>query len=164
MRAAQQALVAIADQGVEKPAKIEAPSIDAFLAGLRTAWKEGEIRPTARPKPKQKRGRRRPDPLVAVTGQLRSWFEADPSRTGRELLERLQGEYPDCYPAGLLRTLQRRLKVWRGEMAQALVFGGAGRCDLDRTAVTGAAQPRPAPPPSRLPFGPRLQLNESFLT
>ena len=109
--------------------------------GLRTAWKEGEVRPTARPKPKQKRGRRRPDPLVAVTGQLRSWFEADPSRTGRELLERLQGEYPDCYPAGLLRTLQRRLKVWRGEMAQALVFGGAGRCDLDRTAVTGLRNP-----------------------
>ena len=37
-----------------------------------------------------RRGRRRPDPLVAVTAQLRAWFDADPSRTGRELLERLQ--------------------------------------------------------------------------
>ena len=66
--------------------------------GFRTAWREGEVRPTAQPKPKQKRGRRRPDSLVAVTTELRAWFEADPSRTGRELLERLQAEHPERYP------------------------------------------------------------------
>ncbi|MER9420627.1 hypothetical protein NKI95_32850 [Mesorhizobium sp. M0306] len=33
------------------------PSLDRFLSGLRMAWKEGEIRPTAQAKPKQKRGR-----------------------------------------------------------------------------------------------------------
>ena len=126
MRAAQQALVAIADQGVDAATTVDAPSIEAFLAGLRTAWREGEVRPTAQPKPKQKRGRRRPDPLVAVTAQLRAWFDADPSRTGRELLERLQVEYPNCYPDRLLRTVQRRLKVWRSEMARALVFGSPG--------------------------------------
>jgi hypothetical protein len=126
MRAAQQALVAIADQDPDRPAVVDAPSIEAFLAGLRTAWREGEVRPTAQPKPKQKRGRRRPDPLVEVTAQLRAWFDADPSRTGRELLERLQVEHPGCYPDHLLRTLQRRLKVWRSEMARALVFGIAG--------------------------------------
>jgi len=126
MRAAQQALVALADQDAAKPAVVDTTSIDAFLAGLRTAWREGEVRPTARPKPKQKRGRRRPDPLVAGTAQLRAWFDADPSRTGRELLERLQVEYPNCYPDWLLRTVQRRLKVWRGEMARALVFGSPG--------------------------------------
>jgi hypothetical protein len=126
MRAAQQALVALADQDAARPAVVDTTSIDAFLAGLRTAWREGEVRPTARPKPKQKRGRRRPDPLVEVTAQLRAWFDADPSRTGRELLERLQVEYPDCYPDRLLRTVQRRLKVWRSEMARALVFGSPG--------------------------------------
>src|SRR4051794_36674934 len=82
MRAAQQALVALADQDAAKPAVVDAPSIEAFLAGLRTAWRDGEVRPTAQPKPKQKRGRRRPDPLVAGTAQLRAWFDADPSRTG----------------------------------------------------------------------------------
>src|SRR5687767_2270976 len=92
--ARQQALVAVADQDPDRPAVVDAPSIDAFLAGLRTAWREGEVRPTAQPKPKQKRGRRRPDPLVEVTAQLRAWFDADPSRTGRELLDRLQVEYP----------------------------------------------------------------------
>jgi len=129
MRAAQQALVAIADQGVDAATTVDAPSIEAFLAGLRTAWREGEVRPTAQPKPKQKRGRRRSDPLVAVTAELRAWFDADPSQTGRALLERLQGEHPDRYPDRLLRTLQRRLKVWRGEMAKALVFGIRGRSE-----------------------------------
>jgi hypothetical protein len=135
MRAAQQILVALADQGVERSPAIETPPIEEFLAGLRTAWQEGEVRPTARPKPKQKRGRRRPDPLVAVAGQLRAWFEADPSRTGRELLARLQVEYPDSYSDRLLRTVQRRLKLWRSEMARALVFGSA-------------EPPRPDPMPS----------------
>jgi hypothetical protein len=63
---------------------------------------------------------------VAVTDELRAWFEADPSRTGGELLMWLQA-YPGRYPDGLLRTVQRRLKVWRGEIASALVFGASQR-------------------------------------
>lgn len=81
------------------------------------------MRPTAQPKPKPKRGRRRPDPLIAVSDELRSWFVADPSQTGRDLLVRLQATSPGRYPDTLLRTLQRRLKVWRSEIATALVFG-----------------------------------------
>jgi hypothetical protein len=69
----------------------------------------------------------RPDPLVAVTDELRAWFEADPLRTGGELLVRLQAAHPGRYPDGLLRTVQRRLKVWRGEIASALVFGASQR-------------------------------------
>jgi hypothetical protein len=87
------------------------------------AWKAGEVRPTARPKPKQKRGRRRPDPLAKVTVQLHAWFIAEPWRTGRELLERLQAEYPGTYSDGLLRTLQRRVKIWRSEIAHIMAFG-----------------------------------------
>ncbi|MGA9549924.1 MAG: transposase family protein, partial [Rhodomicrobium sp.] len=122
MRTAQQHLVDIADS-LCGTFEVTAPSIEEFLAGLRTAWKDGEVRPTARPKPAQKRERRRPDPFAQVTGQLRAWFEAEPWRTGRELLERLQTKYPDAYADHLLRTLQRRLKIWRGEMAHTLVFG-----------------------------------------
>ena len=81
------------------------------------------MRPTSRTKEKAKRGRRRPDPLVVVTTQLRDWFEAEPWRTARELLERLQAEQSGSYPVGLLRTLQRRLKVWRRDKAHELVFG-----------------------------------------
>jgi hypothetical protein len=58
-----------------------------------------------------------------VTAQLREWFEAEPWRTAREFLERLQAEQPGYYPTGLLRTVQRRLKGWRHEIAHAMVFG-----------------------------------------
>jgi len=63
------------------------------------------------------------DPLAKVTVQLHTWFTAEPWRTRRELLERLQAEYPGSYPTGLLRTLQRRLKIWRSEIAHTMVFG-----------------------------------------
>jgi hypothetical protein len=72
---------------------------------------------------KAKRGRRRPDPLIQAEPHLRKWFETEPWRTGSELLSRLQTEYPGAYPDKLLRTLQRRLKVWRSEKASALLFG-----------------------------------------
>ena len=125
MRAAQQALVTLTDCTTATP--MPHPPIAAFLAGLHTAWQAGEVRPTAQAKPKSRRGRRRPDPLTAVTAELRAWFEADPSRSGGELLVRLQAAYPGRYPDCLLRTVQRRLKIWRAEVASALVFGASQR-------------------------------------
>jgi hypothetical protein len=97
--------------------------LEQFLSGLRTAWNEGEVRPTSVAKPQPKRLRRRPDPFAAVTTELRRWFEAEPWHTSRELLERLQAQYPGVYPEGQLRTLQRRLKEWRREAAHRMVFG-----------------------------------------
>ena len=124
IRTGQQRLVEIADRPVSgEMTAPTAPTLEEFLLGLRTAWREGEVRPTSRPKEKAMRGRRRPDPLAAVTAQLHDWFEAEPWRTARELLERLQDEQPGTYPVGLLRTLQRRLKVWRRDKAHELVFG-----------------------------------------
>jgi hypothetical protein len=130
MRSAQQRLVAIADKVVPPgPEANPGPTLEEFLSGLRTAWQGGEVRPTAQPKPVAKRTRRRPDPFATVSDQLRAWFEAEPWRTGRELLERLQAEQPGVYPDGQLRTLQRRLKLWRQEMAEKLVFGTLSEVD-----------------------------------
>ena len=125
IRSGQQALVAITEDALALPVDTPAAPILAadFLAGLRTAWRMGEVRPTAQPTLKPKRGRRRPDPLITVTDDLRSWFEADPAQTGSELLLRLQTSDPDRYPDALLRTVQRRLKIWRSEIASQLVFG-----------------------------------------
>ena len=124
IRSGQRHLVEIADRPVSgETLALTAPALEEFLSGLRTAWRQGEVRPTSRAKEKAKRGRRRPDPLVAVTVQLQEWFEAEPWRTARELLERLQDEQPGAYAVGLLRTLQRRLKGWRGDKAHELVFG-----------------------------------------
>lgn len=124
IRAAQQRLVALADAANPSTVseKSNAPSLEAFISSLRTVWQSGDARPTASGKPQPKRGRRRPDPLIAVTMQLKRWFEEEPWRTGRELLEKLQAEQPGDYPDGLLRTVQRRLKIWRSEQACALVF------------------------------------------
>lgn len=120
IRAGQQRLADIAHQGTPSS---EAPDVESFLQSLRIAWTEGEVRPTAIAKPKLKRERRRPDPLVNVTNDLYSWFEAEPWRTGRELLERLQSIYPGQYPDGLIRTVQRRVKGWRRDRAHRMIFG-----------------------------------------
>jgi len=108
---------------VSTSASTDAPPIEEFLAGLRIAWKDGEVRPTARPKPKQKRGRRRRTrwqrSLSSCThGSLRSLGELAVS-----CLLDCRFEYPGTYRDRLLRTLQRRLKIWRSEIAHTMVFG-----------------------------------------
>lgn len=173
IRAAQHQLVEIADQPAPTDAvKPTLPTLEQFLAGLRTAWQEGEARPTSAPKAKPKRLRRRPDPFAAVTSTLRGWFEAEPWHTSRELLERLQSQHPGIYPNALLRTLQRRLKEWRREAARRMVFGSVdpsltgSRKDCVNRSV--ADQQYPVDLPLRLddasaspttPQGPQLQIN-----
>src|SRR3954452_3885938 len=90
----------------------------------------------------------RPSIATSMTGPETSSVN-DTKRTGvastgspasiSTLLERLQVEYPDGYPDRLLRTVQRRLKVWRGEMARALVFGSPGSPPLDPVQATAVA-------------------------
>ena len=123
MRMRQQRVVEVANTPSTLSGDSAIPPLEQFLAGLRTTWTEGEVRPTAKPAAKPKRGRRRPDPLVKVSEELHTWFEAEPWRTGRQLLERLQAAYPGEYPDSLLRTVQRRVKSWRTEKATAMVFG-----------------------------------------
>ena len=125
IRAVQRDLVEIADRPVTDDATPPSePTVEQFLAGLRTAWHEGEVRPTNKPKTKApRRGRTRADPFATVTALMREWFEAEPWRTSRELFERLQTEQPGVFPDGQLRTLQRRLKEWRREVAHKMVFG-----------------------------------------
>jgi len=145
IRAAQQQLVEIADRPVLGEAvKPTAPTLEQFLSGLRTAWQEGEVRPTSVAKAKPKRLRRRPDPFAAVTTELRGWFEAEPWRTSRELLERLQTEHPGVYPEGRLRTLQRRLKGWRREAAHRM-YSGPCRSTVASLAAAKSAQTAASP-------------------
>jgi hypothetical protein len=51
---------------------------------------------------------------------LKAWFDAEPGITGRELLDRLQATDPETCPDTLIRTVQRRVKVWRREHARTL--------------------------------------------
>lgn len=121
IRAAQARLVALADN----THVADGVYVEQFLKGLRHAWKEGEVRPTSRQKLSAPRCSRRPDPLAKVTDDLRALFDAAMAQTERELLSKLQFSHPEAYPDGLLRRVQRRLKIWRPAIARELVFGAS---------------------------------------
>ena len=52
------------------------------------------------------------------------WLQAEPDLTGKTLMARLRLEHPDRFSGAQLRTMQRRLKKWRGIMAIRLVYAG----------------------------------------
>jgi hypothetical protein len=67
------------------------------------------------------RTRRRPDPFEKHWAEMLPCLEADPDQTGRELFNTFTAKYPGYYTPGQLRTLQRRLKIWRRDAVQQLV-------------------------------------------
>ena len=141
IRSLQAKLADLADS-VRPDVGAEAVSLDAFLAGLRVAWRGGEVRPTAiAPTRPPRTWRSRIDPFAAVADDLDRRFSASPASTAREIFEALQAEYPGVYADRLLRTFQRRLKTWRHEHARALVFGAtAGNPRLQHAAEKSEPQ------------------------
>ena len=70
-------------------------------------------------------------------------LQAEPDATGKVLMARLQSEHSDRFTEAQLRTMQRRLKEWRGIMAKKLVYATAnetfGELDgLPELALIGA--------------------------
>ena len=67
--------------------------------------------------PSELRGERdwrtRPDPFAEVWEQIREQIKASPGLEAKTLFEALQREQPERFSEGQLRTLQRRIKVWR---------------------------------------------------
>ena len=101
-------------------------SLDGFLAGLATAWQQGEVRATHRLAPRPARDwRTRKDPFESAWPCVRAWLEAEPDRVGKELFARLQCELPGVFPDGQLRTFQRRVREWRQAAARQLVFAAS---------------------------------------
>lgn len=133
IRAVQHQLAAlIAGTTVHIPATSN-PDLEGFLAGLGTAWRSGEVRPTHAKKPRPARHwRTRKDPLETVWPSIRSRLEAEPDCTAKELLDRLQNEQPGAFTDALLRTMQRRVREWRVSAAKRLVFGAGGEFDENR--------------------------------
>jgi hypothetical protein len=153
MRSSQERIASLVALGgnADPPAAVAHSELAGFLSGLGTAWQAGEVRATHRKPPKARRyWRSRLDPFAAVAADLRSWFEAAPDLQATDLLVRLEDEYPGQYPGKLLRTLQRRVRGWRRELAHHLVFGTAAAetapaqgKDIDAPYLppSGAAQP-----------------------
>ncbi len=57
--------------------------------------------------------RTRKDPFEEVWSEVRDYLEANPGLEGTTIFSYLQREYPGKYTDGQLRTLQRKIKVWK---------------------------------------------------
>jgi len=121
IREAQDAVMALSQNRAPATA---APDVSAFVSSLATAWRSGEVRPTHRQGPKPGRWwRSRRDPFAEVWPVLLGWLEERPDLEAKELLKRLQAAHYGEFPDGQLRTLQRRVRVWRARIVQQLVYG-----------------------------------------
>jgi hypothetical protein len=74
---------------------------------------------------KERNWRTRPDPFSEVWELVRQQVEESPGLEAKTLFEWLQREYPGRYADGQIRTLQRRIKLWRAMEgpAQEVYFG-----------------------------------------
>ena len=92
---------------VKKPAAAAQAAIS-----LRTAYRiENEPRlPSQMPRP---RGRRRPDPLIAIFDiEIVPMLEAAPDLRPIAIFEEMQRRHPEV-PDGVRRTMERRIRQWR---------------------------------------------------
>ena len=137
IRDSQAALAALSSGALDGQ---ERQSIEQFLAGLPELWRRGEARPTHRGRAPQPRAwRTRPDPFEKVWPEILRWLQEDPDASAKSLLGRLGQKYPGQFPAGQLRTLQRRVRDWRRVMARNLVHGcHEGQAAAETPIVVGA--------------------------
>jgi hypothetical protein len=140
IRAAQHQVAALAAGTTIHLPRTSNADLEGFLTGLGTAWRTGEVRPTHAKKPRPPRHwRTRKDPFETVWPLVRSWLEAEPDRTAKELLQRLQQERPDDFPDRMLRTMGRRVREWRVAAARNLVFGSAAETEDHAVAIEAVA-------------------------
>ena len=160
IRAAQAALGERVDRRGTTAVREATPlpgDLDRFVASLKTAWREGERRPThkrayRRRKPVPKRG----SMLDAVLEEMHGWLDAEPGLSAKAVLARLRGLAPERFQDTQLRTVQRAVKAWRARSARAIILGGMATltsalpADLvDEPAASPTAPQAPPQQPSR---------------
>jgi hypothetical protein len=161
IRAAQAALGERVDRRGTTAVREAAPlpaDLDRFVVSLRTAWREGERRPThkrayRRRKPVPKRG----SMLDAVLDEMHGWLDAEPGLSAKAVLVRLRRLAPERFQVTQLRTVQRAVKAWRARSARAIILGGIATLTstlpvdlMDEPSASPTAPQAPPPqPPSR---------------
>jgi len=136
-----------ASGGLPAPATTatEVPLSD-FLSSLGTAWQAGEIRPTHHRKARVPHDwRTREDPFQNTWPKILEWLETEPNITAKQLSERLTAMAPALYSGAQLRTLQRRVKVWRADRARELVTRILSGADTEVVKAGAATQRQPSP-------------------
>jgi hypothetical protein len=126
IRTAQEVLAAyVATGSAPSQAPGDGHDIDTFVRGPATAWKSGESRPTHRRKATAPHWwRSRADPFEHTWPTVEQWLQSEPGVSAKDLMHRLVAMMPDVYSTtAQLRTLQRRVKAWRSEQAEHLIFG-----------------------------------------
>jgi hypothetical protein len=71
--------------------------------------RRSQRRPPARPRSWSTH----PDLFEGAWPAIQDWLHDDPALTANNLLERLKRTFPGVYRDGHLRSLQRRVKLWR---------------------------------------------------
>lgn len=124
IREAQRVLAGLEVDGNSEKAADSDQELSRFVKSLSTAWRDGEVRPTHRKRASGPRPwRTRRDPFEAIWPLVEQWLNEQPDRTAKDLFGRLQAEVSEPFAPGQLRTLQRRVKEWRIEIARRLVLG-----------------------------------------
>ena len=130
IREAQSALVVTTSPEVRETP--QGDSLDRFLAKLPSLWRQGEARPTHAARVRSPRHwRTRKDPFEGVWGDVLLGMQAEPDATGKALMARLQSAHPKRFTDAQLRTMQRRVKEWRGIRAQELVYALASQVSTE---------------------------------
>ena len=121
IREAQDTVMALSEN---RTPETVAPDVSGFVSSLATAWRAGEVRPTHRRAPTPGRWwRTRKDPFAEVWPVLLGWLEEKPDIEAKQMLQQLQASGYGEFPDGQLRTLQRRVRLWRMRVVQQLVYG-----------------------------------------
>lgn len=111
----------VASAAPDKPA--EPIDAKALGASLKTAWRDGERRPThRRPYRRTKPIPKRPSILDPYRDQVHGWLEAEPALTGLDVLSRLIDLAPETFARKHLRTTQRLVKAWRADQARRVIL------------------------------------------
>ena len=107
-------------------------SIDRFPARLPSLWQQGEPGPTHKERVRPPRHWRiRKDPFEGVWSDVLLWLEQDPDTTAKGLMESLRAAHPEGFSDARLRTLQRRVKEWRGVMVKKPVHAACAEPVLE---------------------------------
>src|SRR5689334_3453593 len=67
-----------------------------------------------------------------------SGLNEQPDANAKDLFHRLRESMPGAFAPGQLRTLQRRVKQWRSEIARQLVFGFEPEAQMDGNMAVSA--------------------------
>jgi hypothetical protein len=78
-----------------------------------------------------------PQSCTTHWAEMVQWLEENPDQTAVELLIEFQARYPGFYSRSHLRTLRRRVQVWRREAIQRLI---CEMKDLTRDVTAGAEE------------------------